>query len=339
MRVLLTGATGFVGLNIVQALLRHGHEPICLLRPNARRKWLDRMGVRCEVAEFDYHAGLESAFREAEAVIHTAGNTSCHWRDIKTLALTNIGSTRTVLDLARRHGIRRIVYTSTTSTIGNSGRRERPADESMPLAGFRARSPYGITKHQAEQLLLAGGHGVETIILNPAEVIGPFDHTLQWGRIVLAMAHDRLPFLPPGSSCFSPAQDVADAHVAALTRGKPGQRYILGGHNVPIVDFIDQVGRELGCPVRPRENLPYRLLTLKAHARTWLKPLFGEPPVDTYRMRVFGGHYLFDDRRARQDLGYAPRPLRQAIAECVAWYRENGFLPAPAAQNKELTPA
>ncbi|WP_284209333.1 NAD-dependent epimerase/dehydratase family protein, partial [Chitiniphilus shinanonensis] len=218
MRVFLTGATGFVGLNIVQALLAAGHDVACLVRPQARRQYLERLPVALVPGRLDDAAGLAAALRGMDAVIHAAGDTSCLMRDLPRLTATNVEGTRAVLGAARRAGVRRLVYTSTTSTIGSTGQPGMAADETMPLQPWRAASPYARTKLEAERLV-RDARGLDAIVLNPAEVLGAWDHTLQWGRIVLAVATGQLPFVPPGSGTFAPADAVAEAHVAALTRG------------------------------------------------------------------------------------------------------------------------
>lgn len=325
MRVFMTGATGFLGLNIVDALLAAGHEVVCYARATSKRTHLDGFPVRVETGDIRDHAALARAMQGCSAVIHAAGDTRCHWRDIDALRAVNVDGTRAVAESASRVGIRRLVFTSTTSTIGSNGGRLRdgaPSNESTPLRGFRADSPYAQTKREAEAILRSFRR-MDCVLLNPAEVIGPYDHTLQWGRIVLAVATGNLPFVPPGAATFSPARDVADAHVAALTRGEHGERYILGGSNVLLSDFIEMAGVVTGMLPTPRDRRPYGIQQLHARLAEWLGR---EPAVDAYRMKVFAGHHLFDDGKARAELGYRTRPLRTALTECFDWYRDNGFL-------------
>lgn len=326
MRVLLTGATGFVGLNIVEALLHAGHHVTAYVRPQARRRYLDTFPVRVVEGMLQDPRALRVALEDAEAVIHTAGNTSTDWRDWSELEGVNVQGTRAVLEAVMAAGGRRLVYTSSTATLdGHSGKGEL---ESRPVSRFRSNSPYARTKAAAEALLL---ERPECIVLNPAEVIGPYDHTLQWGRMVLAVALGKVPFTPPGGGSFCPARDVAQAHVAALTKGEPGRRYILAGHNVPFSRFLELIKQETGGSTEPACKLPYRLQVLLAQVKEMRRARGGPgPAVDSFRMRVFSSHHYFDDTMARQELGYAPRPLETAIAECYRWYHEQGFLPNPA---------
>lgn len=334
MRVLVTGATGFLGLNIVQQLQAAGHEVVALLRPGAKRHFLAHFQIEERYASFRDEAAIQRAMHKVEAVIHTAGNTSCNWKDINALTEANVLSTRHILKAALKKNVRRIVYTSTTSTIGSHHPKLIAADAQKPLQGFRSHSPYAATKLQAENILLESTNHIESVILNPAEVVGAWDHNVQWGRIIVALAAGQLAFMPPGTCTFSPADEVARAHVSALTDGRIGQRYILGGEHLSIRQFIEMAANLLEVQASVHDQKPYLL-------QYWQARLFGflgnfidlAPAVDPYRMRVFGGHHLFDDSAARRELHYQPRPIQKALADCIAWYREHNFLSPSSTQS------
>ena len=327
MKVVVTGAAGFLGLNIVKALQEAGHEPVAYVRASTDRRFLDQQGVRHVLGELDDAVMLEHSMVGAEGVIHCAGNTSTSWRDIEQLKATNVEGTRHVVDAAVRAGVRRLVFTSTTSTIGARNDPGFQSDESCRLDGFRSRSPYAMTKSAAEDIVLqAQASGLETVIVNPAEVIGPFDHNLQWGRMVLAACANRIPFLPPGAASFCSAEEVGRAHVAALSRGQPGSRYILAGTNASFRDFLEAVFRAIGR----RADIPdgaYWARVWRAWLQDALVPLTRRAPlVDPYRMRVFGGHYYFNSSKAVQELGYQARALDEMVDACYRWYREHRFI-------------
>ena len=338
MEIFMTGANGFVGLNIAAALLKRQHGVTAYVREGSDTTHLERLGgVRIVRGSLDHPRAVETAMCGAQAVIHTAGNTSCNRRDLPALLEANVRATQHIVDAAVVNGVSRIVYTSTTSTIGSTGQAARPADEDTPLAGFRARSPYARTKQQAEQIVRAGmERGVECIILNPAEVIGPFDHSLQWGRMVLAVYHDQVPFVPPGGGSFCSATEVGRAHVTALTRGRSGERYILGGENASYATFLETIAQVLGRSCRlPRT--PYAWLYTKALLQDRLPAVAsvlvpGKPAVEPYRMRVFAGTHYFDSSKAQRELGYGCPTLRQMLRECAGWYRRHGYFGTPAQQ-------
>lgn len=326
-RVLVTGAAGFVGLNTVQALLDEGHDAQAYVRPSTDTRYLKELDVRCHVGELDQPDALLAAMRGADAVIHCAGNTSTSWRDYDVLHKTNVVGTQCVVDAAIASHVKRLVFTSTTSTIGARNDPSSVATEDTRLEGFRKRSPYAVTKLMAEQIVTgARDRGLDTVIVNPAEVLGPYDHNLQWGRMVLAACADKVPFLPPGSASFCSAEDVGRAHVAALTRGQSHSRYILAGVNASFREFLETVfgvvGKRAHIP-----NASYQVLRYRAKVQDFLAPLTKRTPlVDPYRMKVFGGHYFFSSERAVRDLQYRSRSLGEMVESCYRWYRENKFV-------------
>jgi len=324
--VFMTGANGFVGLNIISALKTAGHQITAFVRPGSKVTYLEPFGVNIVRGDLGNPAEVTKSMRGAQAVIHTAGNTSCYMRDLPLLSEVNVRGTQNIVAAAIENRVKRIVYTSTTSTIGASNGK-LPANEETPLTGFRARSPYGITKRLAEKAVLAApAQGVECVILNPAEVVGAFDHTMQWGRLVIAVNVNQVPFMPPGGGSFCSAADVGRAHVSALTLGKSGERYILAGEDVSFSHFLNMAAKTVGKTF----DVPgtrYSWVYLRALLQEKLSPLVpGKPLVEPYRIRVFGGTYYFDSSKAQEVLGYRSAPLEQMLWDCSDWYRRHRFI-------------
>jgi dihydroflavonol-4-reductase len=326
MRVFVTGGNGFVGLNIVSALMAAGHEVVAVVREGSNVRFLEPLGASIVRGGLDDARALGQAMRGAEAVIHTAGNTSCDWRDLPQLQAVNVTGTRNVVAAAIEAGVRRLVFTSTTSTIGARNDPKHRADEREPLTGFRAHSPYAVTKAEAEKIVIgANASGLETIVLNPAEVLGAWDHNLQWGRIVLAVRFDQVPLDPPGGASFCHAADVGRAHVAALTAGRPGERYLLAGHDIRFSDFFRTIGEILGSQPRIPGG-SYRGLILRTMLQEKFPALLkGKPVVESYRLRVLGNTFYYDSGKAERELGYASASIAEMVRDCADWYRANGF--------------
>ncbi|WP_339075360.1 NAD-dependent epimerase/dehydratase family protein [Teredinibacter turnerae] len=331
MKVFVTGGNGFVGLNIVSALVQAGHEVFCLVRKNSNMGYLEQFDVTKVIGSLEDNHFLNEITSQVDAVIHTAGVTGCKRSELEKLIAVNADCTRRLSDAALANGVTRFVYTSTTSTVGCSNGQRR-ADESVPLTGFRARNPYGISKQMAENILLeAADKGLDTIILNPAEVVGPFDYNLQWGRIVLAVAFNQLPFVPPGGGSFCHAGEVGRAHVNALTMGRAGEKYILAGEDVSFKQYIETIESLLG-KVSDRPGGNYWLKYFKAWASENFPYLINtKPAVEAYRMRVFGGHYYFDSSKAVNELDYREASLEDMLSACIQWYQSTGMVPAKAA--------
>lgn len=335
MKVFLTGATGFVGLNITKALLEAGHEPHCYVRSSSNTSYLERFDVTLHLGELSDLEVATAAMAGCDAVIHCAGNTGTYPWEVPGLEAVNVRGTETMIEAALANNIHRFVYTSTSSTIGAGNTKERRWDEDTPLTGFRARNPYGISKIAAEKLVLdAMERGLEPIILNPTEVMGAYDHNLQWGRMVLAVCADQVPFVPPGSGSFCHAAEVGKAHVAALTRGTLGQRYLLAGADTTYASLLSTISDVTGIAFTdPCVDYQQRFFDALYLEKTY--HLTGElPMVDPYRMRVFRGHYFFDDSRAQADLGYGAGCLEDMIRDAYGWYRKNGFLPEAAPESE-----
>ncbi|NIF21652.1 NAD-dependent epimerase/dehydratase family protein [Candidatus Pantoea multigeneris] len=332
MNVLITGANGFVGLNVVKALVAAQHQVTAYVRASSNVAFLSRFGVKLVQGELHDSVALRAAMTGQDAVIHTAGNTSSNPRDWPLLEAVNINGTRCVVDAALETGIARLVYTSTTSTIGAHDTPQAEATEETALTGFRAGNPYAKSKLQAEALIYrACDRGLSAVILNPAEVLGAYDYNMQWGRMVLAVIHNQLPFMPPGGASFCSATAVGEAHVRALSQGNAGERYILAGANVRYTDLISEIEAVTECQAtlsRP----PYAWFYLKTLLQEKFPRLIpGEPILDAYRLRVFKGTYYFSSAKAERFLGYQPVSLSQMVEECASWYRANGFIaPAPS---------
>jgi len=324
--VLLTGANGFVGLNIADRLIAHNYKVHALVRPSSDTRFLDQMPVDIFRGELDDRKSVRQAMQNCRYVIHTAGNTSCYKKDLPELTKINVGATQQIVDVALEIGIERLVYTSTTSTIGARNDKSFSADETQHLTGFRSRSPYAVTKCEAEKRLQrAQNQGLQAVILNLAEVVGAFDHTLQWGRMVLAVNYNQVPFIPPGGGSFCSAKNAAQAHVNALTKGRTGEKYIIGGVNCDSSDFIQHISNKLEKAISvPAKR--YLWLLMNAQVYEKMPRFFSKPIVDPYRMRVFGGHYYFDSSKAQAELDYQPASLDTILDESISWYRTNGYL-------------
>ncbi|MCC3703533.1 NAD-dependent epimerase/dehydratase family protein [Rouxiella badensis] len=338
MKVLITGANGFVGLNVVKALVAAQHQVTAYVRASSNVSFLVPFGVTLVRGELHDSAALRAAMAGQDAVIHTAGNTSSNPRDWPLLEAVNIEGTRRVTDAARETGIARLVFTSTTSTIGARNNPQVESTEETPLRGFRVNNPYAKSKLQAEECVYrACDRGLSAVILNPAEVLGAYDYSMQWGRMVLAVTYNQLPFMPPGGASFCGAAAVAEAHVSALTQGTAGERYIIAGVNVRYTELIKTIEAVTQCQVSLPQT-PYSYFYLK----TWLQEKFprlipGEPVLDAYRLRVFKGSYYFSSAKAERELGYQPASLSQMVEECATWYRANGFIASAPSESLAVT--
>jgi dihydroflavonol-4-reductase len=325
--VLITGASGFVGSAIANALRREGYRVRVLVRPSSPRTNID---PRDEVATGDIldRASLAVALDGARYLFHSAADYRLWAPSPDEIVHTNVEGTRIVMEEALHAGLERIVYTSSVATFDL--RSAGPADETRPLPVSEAVGAYKRSKVMAERLVddMVISDRLPAVIVNPSTPIGPRDvRPTPTGRIIIEAACGRMPaFIDTGLN-FVHVDDVAAGHVAALRRGRIGERYILGGENVTLrrllTDIAEIVGRR-----PPSIELPRAALYPFAFGAELLARLTGREPfatVDGLRMSRYYMH--FDDSKARRELGYASRPYRDGIIDAIAWFAQNGYLP------------
>ena len=327
MKVLLTGAPGFLGLNIAKSLAEAGHETTALVRSTSRTDYLQKFDVRIEVCDLRDREGLLAACRGMEGVIHCAAFTSNFAKDAQAVFETNVNGTRNVVEAALASGVRRFVHTGTTSTIGYN-EDGTPADEELPVSGFRAESPYSQSKVAAERIVLdAVPRGLRAVILSPAEIVGPYDYHFGWGSFILALKKGEAPFIPSGGASFCHSEEVARTHREVLCdeKGRVGERYILAGTDAKLKTFYETVCRVADCPM-PSMNIPYFMIRTLFALKENLHPLLPLPPVDGIRLRTWYKDIYFSSKKAEKELGYRARPLGEMVEEAHDWYRDNGYL-------------
>jgi dihydroflavonol-4-reductase len=326
--VLVTGASGFVGSAIAKALRREGYRVRVLVRPSSPRTNVDG---RDEIAVCDLldRAAVADAMRGVRYLVHAAADYRLWAPSPDDIMRTNVEGTRTVMEEAARAGIERIVYTSSVATLDPAA--HTPADETHTLALEKAIGAYKRSKIMAERLVLGmvKSDGLPAVVINPSTPIGPRDvRPTPTGRIVIEAAAGRMPAFVDTGLNFVHVDDVADGHVAALRKGRIGERYILGGENVTLREMLTDIAAIVGRRP-PRVKLPRIALYPFAAGAELLARLSGSPPfatVDGLRMSRYYMH--FDDGKARREFGYTSRPYREALVDAIDWFAEAGHLPA-----------
>jgi dihydroflavonol-4-reductase len=327
-RVLVTGATGFVGSALVRAFLAAGYEVRALVRATSP---LDNLtGLEIERIEGDVcdPAAVARAVSGVSHVAHAAADYRLWARDPSAIVRTNVEGTRTVMQAALSAGVERIVYTSSVATLA-PGANGRTADETFPLSEGAALGAYKRSKVIAERLVeaMTAQEALPAVIVNPSTPIGPRDiRPTPTGRVIVVAASGRMPgFVDTGLNLVH-VDDVASGHVAALERGKLGERYILGGENVPLVDLLRDIARLAGRRP-PRLKLPRGPLYPLAAAAQWLATVTGREPLLTLDgLRMSRQHMFFSSAKAERELGFHARPYVEGLGEALDWFRAAGYL-------------
>jgi dihydroflavonol-4-reductase len=327
-KVLVTGASGFVGSAVARCLVEAGYSVRALVRSKSPRAHLG--GLDLDFCEGDLcdRRSLERALAGMHYVFHVAADYRLWARDPSEIFAANVEGTRNLMEEAMRAAVERIVYTSSVATLGLRAD-GTAADESVPLAEEHGIGAYKRSKIAAERLVeaMVAERGLPVVIVNPSTPIGPRDvRPTPTGRIIVEAAKGRIPaFVDTGLNLVH-VDDVASGHLAALRRGKIGERYILGGQNVlfsrMLADIAGLTGRR-----PPSIRLPWQALIPVAFAAEAVASLTGREPFATLSGVHMARHRMFfASTKAEQALGYGARPYMQGIEDALRWFRENGYL-------------
>jgi nucleoside-diphosphate-sugar epimerase len=323
-RAFITGANGFLGLNLVEQLTAAGWQAVGLCQPGSELGFIQQFSVEIVEGDILDPASLDAAMPEGmDAIFHTAASTSVWSRRNTVQTRVNIEGTRNVVEACVRHRARRLVHTSTWNTYGLE---HGEISEETPQTGGASWVNYTRTKFLAEEEVRnAIKAGLAAVILNPTHMMGRYD-ARNWGRIFLMVETGRLPGIPRTRGSFCHAEAVAKAHIAAVERGRIGDNYLLPGVEASFAEVIRIIGELTGRPV-PRRTIPTPLLKLVAHVKAGIGGLLDrEPALTPEGLELILNDARIDSHKAEQELGYRPAPLRAMLEDCFDWMKSAGLL-------------
>ncbi|MGO9423943.1 MAG: hopanoid-associated sugar epimerase [Steroidobacteraceae bacterium] len=327
MRALVTGATGFVGAAVARALLHEGWQVRALVRSGADRTNLQSLALEIAVGDLTERSSLDRATAGCEALFHVAADYRLGAPDPDQLYRTNVEGTRNVLLAARHAGVEKIVYTSSVATMGIPGD-GTPGDEGTPVALAAMIGHYKRSKYLAERLVLeAAKDGLPVVIVNPSTPVGPGDvKPTPTGQVVLDAASGRMPAYVDTGLNIVHVDDVAAGHLQAFHRGRPGERYILGGQDMTLREILADISLLVGRSP-PRIRLPYAAVLPIAHLAEILAKVSGRSGRITLEgVRMSRKRMFFSSAKATRELGYSWRPPVYAFEDALRWFRERGLL-------------
>ena len=328
MTTLVTGASGFLGSAVLRALLERGEPVRALVRPRSNRQNLDGLPVEIALGDLTDRQSLADAVRGCQAVFHVAADYRLWAADPAELYRTNVDGTRTLLEAAGEAGVARILYTSSVATLGSRPDGE-PADERTPAKLDHMIGHYKRSKYLAEQAVRElAGRGLPVVIVNPSAPIGPRDiRPTPTGRMVLEAARGHFPAYVDTGLNVVHVDDAAEGHLLAFERGRIGQRYVLGGENLPLGEILGTIAQLVGRRA-PRLRLPPGLLLPLAHLAETAARLRGgrEPLLTTDGLRMARKRMYFSSALAERELGFRARPALEALRDALDWYRRHGYL-------------
>jgi dihydroflavonol-4-reductase len=327
-KVLVTGASGFVGSAVAKRLAEEGFSVRALVRPSSQRAHLAELSLEFVEGDLRDPASIRQALIGIRYLFHVAADYRLWARHRREIVASNVAGTRTIMAEAKRAGVERIVYTSSVATLAlpSDG---SPADETTPLPDGQGIGTYKQSKVAAERLVetMIAREGLPAVIVNPSTPIGPRDvKPTPTGRIIVEAARGRIPgFVDTGLNLVH-VDDVAEGHLAALRRGRVGERYILGGQNVTLAEMLADIAKLVGRRA-PRLKFPRLAVMPFAYAAEAVAHLTGREPfatVDGLNMAKY--RMFFTAAKAERDLGFRARPCILALEDAIRWFRDHGYL-------------
>lgn len=314
-KTLVTGGAGFIGTHLVRALVERGDDLRLLLRRSTRAGHLD--DIECERATGDItdRRAVRKAMEGVDRVFHVAGRTSMRPQDRDAVFATNVGGTRIVLEEALEAGVERVVHTSSISAIG-AAKPRGTIDEKTSFTIAHLGIGYVNSKHEAEaEALRVASHGLDVVFVNPTFVLGPDDPARTSMGLIRRFLLGRIPVYIEGGLNVVDVRDVATGHLLADQKGKPGERYILGGRNFTLDRLFADLARISGVPA-PATRVPLG----PALAGVELAERLGLG-VGSSRDEVRAGALWWTCRntKAKRELGFAPRPHEETLEDAVRW--------------------
>jgi dihydroflavonol-4-reductase len=316
-RVLVTGATGFVGSHVARLLAERGDEVTLGVQdgsPDTAIAGLDCRRVKLDVRD---RRSVRRALKGAERVFHCAGVTSVRPEDAALLFNVNVGGTKLVLEECLRAGVERVVYTSSAAALGPA-RSGKAATEKQRFPAGRIGIPYVDSVHEAElEAMRLADEGLPLVCVNPAVCLGAEDHLLSSTRLVRSFLLGRIPVYTDGAIGIVDVRDAAKGHLLAEARGKVGERYLLAGRNFTFERLFADLGRLSGVPtpvrVPPRAAEAVAAI-LGSWGRTW--------PMTPSEVRAAGNSWTYRATKAQRALGWRARPHEETLEATVSWHLE-----------------
>ena len=334
MKIFVTGATGFLGSHVARALAAQGADLRLLVRPTSDLRNIADLNAERVLGDLRDPPSIEKAVAGCEVVFHVAADYRLWVRDPHEMYRSNVEGTRGLLKVARKQGVRRVVYTSSVATMGFSrnghgGHAGALTDEESPVSLAEMIGPYKRSKFMAEQVAFeAAKSGIDVVIVNPTTPVGERDvKPTPTGRIVLDFLKRKFPAYVETGLNLVDASECARGHIQALEKGRTGERYILGGENLTLKQILDRLAAITGLK-SPGVKLPYvfAFATGVVDEMVTGRLLRREPRATIDAVRMGRKMMFVTSAKAERELGWRVVPVDGALRRSVEWFRANGYV-------------
>ena len=325
-RVLVTGADGLLGSNLVRELLNREYQVRAFVQCGRKVNTLDDLAIEKVSGDILNTESVTRALQGCQYVIHAAACTNLWPMRNKFVREVNIRGTKNISACALEAGVERMVYVGTANSYG-FGTKENPGHEDNAFAAHKYKLDYLDSKYEAHQVVLAAvARGLPAVIVNPTFMIGPYDAGPSSGSLIIALCKKKITGFASGGRNYVYVKDVATAIANALTMGRNGQGYILGNANLTYNEAFTLIGNALGVKP-PQRKIPDWAVLLGGYLLTINARMTGKPPIISYSMAkiALDDHY-FTPRKAIEELGLPQTPLDVAFREAFEWFKANKYL-------------
>jgi len=314
----ITGATGFLGLNLTELLVGQGWQVTALHRPESNIEILKKIAPGVQLAQgsiTNLPSVMQAIPQGVDAVFHVAGNTS-QWKKYNARQYEdNVTGTINVVQSALAKGAKKFIHTSSHSAFGiHEG---VVIDENTPSNALTCGSNYALTKYLSELEVLKGMEkGLETIILNPCKIMGKYD-TNNWAQLIIAVKNNKVPGIPPGGGMFCHVKDVAQAHINAVNMGQNGHRYLLGGPNATFLQVFNLIQKKLGKPLSQKVT-PAWALRVACFFMGMASAVTGkEPQLTPEKLSMLIRHPVCNYQKAMRELEFQTSAIETMIEDTL----------------------
>jgi len=320
MKIFITGATGFLGTNLVHLLINDGHDITAIKRATSDISAFDKLPINWfEGDVLDIESLYSACADDVDWIFHVAADTNMWSANNEQQTKVNLQGTANMIEVALDKQAKRFIHTSSIAAYGLH--HDHVITEETEQLGDQCFANYYQTKLLSERLVKKAvkDKGLDAVILNPCHLVGPWD-SHNWSQMLTMVANDTLPGVPPGYGSFCHIKEIAKAHLQAAIKGKKGENYILSGADASFVEFVSEIGMLLSKKV-PSKPMPHWLLKLAGQVSVFFSRFTGkEPDMTPEKVLIVSELLKVSSLKAQSELGYnADVPLNKMLTDCYEW--------------------
>lgn len=329
MKILVTGANGLLGSNVIRELLKHNHKITALVEHGKAPTTIEGLAIDIKYGDILNPDQLTIQMQGMDAVIHCAAYASVWPAKSEAFYKVNVEGTKNVINACLNNKIQRAIFVGTANSFG-SGQKRKPGNENEPYRAGVYGLDYMDSKREAQELILEAvkTKGLPAIIVNPTFMIGPYDSKPSSGAMIHALYHGKVPCFTKGGKNYINVKDAAVGISNALTLGRIGECYILGNENLTFKEMFHKIGTVIGKKA-PKRSLPISLVKAYGKLNSMLANAFNYTPAVSYEMAVLSceDHY-YSAQKAIDELQLPQTPIENGVLDCYEWFKNNGYLNA-----------